>query len=94
MDYFYAPYRKDFVKECENHMSFDEETKQQSMDWGSISKFVLGKHKKQFNRALDKLNQIKSGRFDRKIQEGNSSKFFEALLKAKKRKAVNHNKRK
>ena len=94
MDYFYAPYRKDFVKECEKHMSFNEEENQLNKDWSSISKFVLSKHKKQFNRALDKLNQIKSGRFDRKIQEGNDSKFFEALLKAKKRKIVQHNKRK
>ena len=92
MDYFYAPYRKDFIKECENHMNFNEEENWQNIDWDSISKFVLSKHNKQFNRALDKLNQIKLDRFGKKIQEGNSSKFFEALLKVKKRKIVQHNK--
>lgn len=72
-------------------MSFDQEENSKTMDWGSISKFVLSNKKKHFKRALDKLNQIKSTRFDRKIQEGVNSEHFKALLKASKRN-VKHNK--
>ena len=46
MDYFYAPYRKDFVKECEKFMSFDQlDEEGKIIDWGSISKFVLSDQK-------------------------------------------------
>ena len=89
MDYFYTPYRVDFVKDEEKFMKFgDFENKNKTLDWSSITKFILNQQKKPFKRALDHLNKIKSNRFDRKFHEGTNNIFFNTLFKANKRKIV------
>ncbi|CAI2386032.1 unnamed protein product [Moneuplotes crassus] len=91
LDYFYTPLRKDYVKEHEKFMSFDQEYDYQLLDWKSISNLILSDQKKPFKLALDKLNKIKCKRFDRKLYDKSDSrlkksKFFASLMKASKRK--------
>ena len=88
MDFFYAPYRVDFVKDCEKFMEFEDMEQKKNLDWSSITKFILNDKKKPFKRALDRLNKIKWNRFERKYHEGTNNKFFDTLLKASKRKIV------
>jgi len=89
LDYFYTAYRKDFVKEHEKCMSFEEGDDKKMIDWGSLSRLIFSEKKKPFKKALEKLNKIKSRRFDRKYHQGTNNKFFDTLMKASRRK-MNH----
>ena len=85
MDFFYNPYRKDFVKEHEQCMSFEEAEECHKLDWGSLSKLIFSDRQKPFSKALEKLNKNKCKRFVKKFQDGQNIHFLGGLIKASRR---------
>lgn len=52
MDYYYTPYRKDYVKEYKKYMIFDNLDEQDKVDWKIIYDFILETDPKAFNKTI------------------------------------------